>query len=239
MRIRLLVSLLALLLAAGSAFAADVGEVVLVRNDVRGTPQGGSPRPLAVGNGVGLDLRVETGADSGAKMTFDPQGALTLGSRARIVIDRNLVDQVTGHSESALSVLAGQVRLALGKLFRGEVSIDTPTAVVGVKGTDLRVDVDEPTGTTVVAVTEGVVIVRSKAGGEVTVRAGQRTLVAPGQAPTPPSLIEPGDSTLSASAGGPAFTPPQTAFPETPLIGTGGKVTVQPIERQPGTGPNG
>lgn len=227
----LLPSLLLVLLAAGSASAANVGEVVLVRNEVRGTPQGGTPRPLAVGNGVGLGLRVETGVESAAKMTFDPHGALTLGARAKAVIDRNLVDQVTGRSDSALSVLAGQVRLALGKLFRGEVSVDTPTAVVGVKGTDLRVDVDEPTGTTIVTVTEGVVTVRSKAGGEVTVRAGERTLVAPGQAPTPPGRIDPGSATLSASAGGPAFTPPQSAFPETPLIGTGGEVTVRPINQ--------
>ncbi|HEX9942681.1 MAG TPA: FecR family protein [Thermoanaerobaculia bacterium] len=227
---RLSASFLALLLTAGPALAADVGEVVQVRNDVRGTPPGGAPKRMAVGDGLGLGLRVETGADSGARMAFDPRGSLTLGARARVVIDRNVVDQATGRSESALSVLAGQIRLALGKLFSGEVSIDTPTAVVGVKGTDLRVDVDETTGTTLVAVTEGLVSVRSKAGGEVTVRAGQRTVVAPGQAPTPPGPIDPGSSTLSASAGGPAFTPPPgPAFQETPLIGTGGRVFVRPI----------
>jgi hypothetical protein len=220
----LVLAVLAVLLIAPVS-AADVGEVVLVRNVVRGTPPGGSAKALAIGNGVGLGLRVETGDDSAAKMTFEPQGALTLGSRAKVTIERNLVDQVTGRSESALSVLAGQIRLALGKLFRGEVSVDTPTAVVGVKGTDFRVEVDEPTGTTIVTVTEGEVSVRSKAGGEVTVRAGQRTLVASGQAPTPPGMIDPGSSTLSASAGGPAFTPP---FPETPLLGVDGRVFIEP-----------
>ena len=225
-----------LLLGIAPAFAADVGEVVLVRNVVQGTPPGGSARTLAVGNGIGLGLRVETGADSAAKMTFDPHGALTLGARAKAVIDRNLVDQVTGRSESALSILAGQVRLALGKLFRGEVSIDTPTAVVGVKGTDLRVEVDEPTGTTVVTVTEGTVSVRSKAGGEVTLQAGQRTLVASGQAPTPPAMIDPGSATLSASAGGPAFTTPQeTVFPEAPVLGPRGEINFPgPGIRPPG-----
>ena len=106
--------------------------------------------------------------------------------------------------------------------------------MVGVKGTDLRVDVDEGTGTTVVAVTEGVVSVRSKAGGEVTLRAGQRTVVAPGQPPTPPGPIDTGSLSLSAAAGGPAFTPPQeTAFPNTPLLGTGGReLIVQPCSTQ-------
>jgi hypothetical protein len=245
MILRLSSTCLALLLASSlPALAADVGEVVLVRNDVRGTPQGGSPKPLAVGNGVGLGLRVDTGADSGARMTFDPSGSLTLGSRAKVVVDRNLVDQVTGRSDSALSVLAGQLRLALGKLFRGEVAIDTPTAVVGIKGTDLRVDVDEPTGTTVVTVTEGTVSVRSKSGGEVTVRAGQRTLVAAGHPPTPPALVDPSSATLSASAGGPAFTPPEeTVFPDVPLLGHGRGQDFpgigSPGVRPPGARPNG
>jgi hypothetical protein len=108
--------------------------------------------------------------------------------------------------------------------------------VVGVKGTDLRVEVDEPTGATTVTVTEGIVTVRSKAGGEVTVRAGQRTFVAPGRAPELPSPLDPGSGALSASAGGPAFTPPQGAFPEPPLAGVGGRVIVQPTGKPNGGG---
>ncbi|HEY0511393.1 MAG TPA: FecR domain-containing protein [Thermoanaerobaculia bacterium] len=228
MTTRLSASLLTLFLAATPVLAADVGEVVLARNVVRGTPPNGVAKALAAGDGLGLGLRVETGVDSTARMTFDPSGSLTLGARAKVTLDAALVDQVTGRSESALSVLAGAVRLALGKLFHGDVSIDTPTAVVGVKGTDLRVEVDEATGATVVTVTEGVVTVRSKAGGQVTVRAGQRTLVVAGRAPDLPSPLDPGSGALSASAGGPAFTPPQAAFPETPLAGLGGQIVVRP-----------
>ncbi|HSF38384.1 MAG TPA: FecR family protein [Thermoanaerobaculia bacterium] len=234
--------LLAGLLLAASLSAQDVGEVVLVRNDVRGTPPGGAVRPLAVGNAIALGLRVETGADSGTRMTFDPQGALTVGARTKLTIDRATVDRATGRSDSALSVVGGTIRLALSKLFSGEVSVDTPTAVVGVKGTDFSVAVDEPTGATTVAVREGTVTVTSKAGGEVVLTAGQRTSVAPGQPPTPPAPIDPGDSTLTASAGGPAFTPPQeTAFSETPLTGQGrdtGFFPTNPTE-QPGVIPRG
>ena len=231
MMTRRLFQILLTLLLTAPASAAGVGEVVLVRNTVRGTPPGGAVHPLAVGEGVVLGLRVETGADSGTKMTFDPSGSYTLGAKTRAVIDSNLVDSVTGRSESAFSVLAGTIRLALGKLFNGDVSIDTPTAVVGVKGTDLSVSVDEASGTTTVVVTEGAVTVRSKAGGEVIVTAGRRTLVAPGQPPTPTAPVLPTDSTLSASAGGPAFTLPQeTAFPETPLEGLGRDASFFPRE---------
>jgi hypothetical protein len=228
--------ILSLALAVAAPAFAAVGEVVLARNDVRGTLHSGPTKALVVGDGLSLGLRVETGTDSAAKMTFDPSGSLTLGAKARLVIDKALVDQATGRSDSSLSVLAGAVRLALGKLFHGEVAIDTPTAVVGVKGTDLRVEVDEPSGATTVAVTEGVVTVRSKAGGEVIVSAGQRTFVAPGRAPELPSPIVPGSGTLSASAGGPAFTLPQASFPETPLGGVGGVIIIRPTKNPNGQG---
>jgi len=196
-----------------------VGEVVLVRNQVRGQLGTAAPRPLAPGDGVALGLAISTGQQSAAKLTFDPRGALSLGAETRVVIDRAVVDRATGRAESALSVLTGSVRLALSRLFQGEVQVTTPTAVVGVKGTDVRVDVSGPDGLTVVSVFEGEVEVRGTAGGEVRVPAGRRTVVAPGMAPSPPGPIEPGDELLSAAAGGPAFTAPQdTVYPESPLL---------------------
>lgn len=216
--------LTALLWAAlpAAAAAEAVGEVVLVRNLVQGQPPGAAARPLGVGDGVDLGLAVSTGRDSGAKLTFDPRGALSLGSETRLVIDRAVVDRATGRAESALSVLAGSLRLALSRVFQGEVEVTTPTAVIGVKGTDVRVEVDGPDGLTVVSVFEGEVEVRGKAGGQVRVTAGRRTVVAPGRGPSPPGPFDAAGELLSAAAGGPAFTAPQqTAYPESPLLDGG------------------
>jgi hypothetical protein len=205
-------------LPAGAA-AEPVGEVVLVRNLVQGQPPGAAARPLAVGDGVDLGLAISTGRDSGAKLTFDPRGALSLGSETRVVIDRALVDRATGRGESALSLLAGSLRLALSRLFQGEVEIATPTAVIGVKGTDVRIDVSGPDGLTVVSVFAGEVEVRGKAGGAVRVPAGRRTVVARGMGPSPPGPLDAAGELLAAAAGGPAFTAPQqTAYPESPLL---------------------
>ena len=115
---RLFAPLLTLLLAA-PVLAAGVGEIVLVRNVVRGTPPGGAAKSLAVGDGVVIGLVIETGADSGTKMTFDPSGAYTVGAKTRAVIDSALYNSATGRSDSAMSVLFGTVRLALGKIFKG------------------------------------------------------------------------------------------------------------------------
>jgi hypothetical protein len=231
---------LALFLAAALPLAAQprVGEVVLARNDVRGTPAGGATATLAEGSAVLLDMRVETGTDSAAKMTFDPQGALTLGAEADVTFTRAEVDQITGESRSWFEVLLGKVRLALSPSFRGEVDVETPVATLGVKGTDVRVEVNRR-GRTVVEVLEGVVAVTAAAGGpEVTVSAGRRTVVEPGGRPTPPALLDPLGGTLSPSAGGPPFTVPQEDLEDSPADLFFGDL---PIDRRPqspsGNGP--
>jgi hypothetical protein len=98
------------------------------------------------------------------------------------------------------------------------VTVETPTASLGVKGTVLRVLVT-PSGRTLVAVLEGTVEVTSKAGGTVVVTAGAFSIVDEGAAPLPPSPFDPSTGTLSPSAGGPDFAVPgEDLFPESPLL---------------------
>lgn len=205
--------------AAPAAAQEPVGRTVLVRGDVQGTPPGRPTAALAVGDGVVLDHRVETGQASAARMTLDPDGVLSMGQNTRLTVDRATIDRATGRSESTLSLLLGRIELALGSLFRGEVTVETPTASLGIKGTVLRVLVDA-SGRTLVAVLEGVVEVTSKATGvTVIVRAGSFTLVEPGASPLPPAPFDPAEGTLSPAAGGPDFTVPgEDLFPHTPLL---------------------
>lgn len=206
------------LMPPAASAAESVGEVVWVRNQVTGTPRGGSAAPLAVADPLVLELEVATGRDSGVGMTFDPEGALQLGPEARIVIDRSAVDKATGRSQSALSVLLGKLRLALGRAFSGDLEVTTPTATIGIKGTTLTVGV-APGGDSVVWVHEGAVEVQAKAGGPaVRVEAGQLTVVA-GKAPaTPPTPFDP----ATGAAAGIALPPPlasplEEVFDDSPL----------------------
>ncbi|MGD2114622.1 MAG: FecR family protein [Acidobacteriota bacterium] len=196
-----------------------VGRMALVRNDVTGTPPGETAASaLAVGDPVVLDHLIRTGRASAARMTLGSEGVLSLGQDVQLRVDRMVVDQATGRTESTLELLLGKIELALGSLFRGEVTVETPTASLGVKGTVLRVLVDAA-GRTLVAVLEGTVEVTSKAGGTVTVRAGELTIVEEGAAPLPPSPFDPSAGTLSPSAGGPDFAVPgEDLLPESPLL---------------------
>lgn len=186
------VVLAAFLLGLGApAGAEDVGTMVEVVEQVMGTPAGGTPAALAVGDAVILDMTVATGRASFAHMTLGPHGSLQIGPEARVVLDRATVDEATGASESFLSVLAGKIRLALSSAFRGTTEVDTPTATIGVKGTIFAVAVDAA-GDTVVWTLEGTVEVTSKAGGDpLILQAGFYSTVSRGSAPTGPTPFDP------------------------------------------------
>lgn len=208
--------LLALCLAAPSA-AQEVGVMVEVVEQVTGTPAGGSPAPLAVADPVLLDMQVATGRASYAGIALGDTGSLKLGAETRLVVDRALVDQATGASDSLLSVLVGKVRLAVSSAFRGLVEIDTPTATIGVKGTILTTAVDA-LGDTVVWVVEGVVEVTSKATGEtIEVEAGELTTVSRGRSPTPPTPFDPETGVAAVRTLPPPFTAPQEELLDSPL----------------------
>jgi len=182
----------ALFLAAsgGRILAADVGEAVMVRNDVQGTPPGGAARRMATGDGIGLGLALLTAEASGIKITFDPQGSLTLGPSTRIAIESSIVDQATGRNTSKLSMGLGRLRVVLGRLFGGDLEVETPSAVVGIKGTDVVIVVNPDGGTTLI-VKEGQGNLRSKTGGDsIDVPAGQFATVEPGGQPAPAAPLD-------------------------------------------------
>ena len=212
------------LLALPLAAQEEVGTVYHARGEVRGTPPGGSAADLSPGDRLVVEHEIETGDDSRTGMLFDPEGRLRIEENTRLTIDRATVDSVTGRGESALTLWIGKIELALGSLFRGEVTIETPSASLGIKGTVLRVLVDAD-GRTLVAVLEGVVEVSSKPPGPertVVLPAGTFTIVEPGAAPSPPAPFDPGAGTLSPSAGGPDFTVPgEDVFDDSPVIPPG------------------
>lgn len=207
-------------LSAGPLGAqGPVGRMALVRGDVHGTPPGGTRSAMAVADPIVLDHLLETGRESAAKLALDPEGVLTMGPETRLTVDQATVDRATGESQSVLTLLLGRIEVALGSLFRGEVTVETPSASLGVKGTVFRVLVDAA-GRTLVAVLEGVVEVTAKATGEtVTLEAGEYVIVEPDGTILGPAPFDPSAGTLSPSAGGPDFqVPGEDAFDQTPLF---------------------
>jgi hypothetical protein len=196
-------ALLALALLAASLLVATpvaaqddgqrVGEVVWVRGTLTGQPSGGNAAPLADLDPVFLDMRLRTGEDSGAALTFDPRGQLRLGANADVTLDRARLDE-SGASDGAITVFLGYVRASLSSLFRGTFTADTPAATIGVKGTVFGVRVVEDGETTVwafEALGDDLTVTSRDTGESVVLESGYVTVVARGAAPTTPVPFDP------------------------------------------------
>jgi uncharacterized protein YfaP (DUF2135 family) len=113
-----------------------------------------------------------------------------------IRIDQNTIfdvkdiktEQDDGEDEMSFSLWAGNIWAKFKKVISGRRSrsIESPSAVVAIRGTTLEMNVDEQL-TTRVSVEEGLVAVTSKdVQGEVLVGSNQQTVVEKGKAPTDP-----------------------------------------------------
>jgi hypothetical protein len=195
--------------AAGGGGA--IGAVALVQGTALAMVAGQPPRQLRFKDPVADGLRVRlTGRDAALKVRFfhaaaDGIGTYTLSGPCEAVI-RQGTGESPGGLVSTIQLLFGRLRLALLP-GRGEVAeVQTPDAVMGIKGTAVRLLVDPAIGT-FVAVDEGIVSVQARAGGRaVMVKSGHWVLVPPGGLPTRPMP-------------GPSFPPDGGIVEDPPLLG--------------------
>lgn len=212
-----IVSLAAASSANAQPPAQPVGRTVEARGDVQGTPPGGAEVRLTSGDPLVLDHLVLTGRVSAARLAVGRGGSISLGQESRLRLDQERIDAATGRTQSTFSLLLGRIELALGRLFQGEITIETPTATLGIRGTLVRVFVDAD-GRTIVAVLEGTVEFTSRAGGSVLVRPGFFSIVEQGAPPTPPAPFDLRAAGLSPSARAPDFViPGEEVLVDSPL----------------------
>ncbi len=117
------------------------GTVERLKGDASRTLDG-STAGLAVGGTVFVGDRVKTGPDARLLVRFADGSSLTLGEKAEVAID-DLVFTPTakgpeiGHQ--ALVMVVGVFRYtsgAIGKTSPSQVTFGTPTATIGIRGTD-------------------------------------------------------------------------------------------------------
>ena len=131
---------------ATAALAADVGEVKVVKGNAH--IERGAER-LAVNPGMAVQQsdKVVTGADGTVGITFSDNSLLSIGPDSRFAIDRYVFDSTThaGQFDSTLS--KGTLAVVSGKMVKQSpesMKIRTPSSIMGVRGTEFVVKVDEP-----------------------------------------------------------------------------------------------
>lgn len=135
------VSLLLFTPIAAAAQAEPAGQVIDLQGEVNFTPAGGAPKPAALKQSIAVGDKLETKATGAVKILFVDDTILTLKENSKALITEFLFDAKAGKRKTVLNVLAGKARATVGKFFGDDqtVEIKTPTAVAGIRGTDVGV----------------------------------------------------------------------------------------------------
>src|SRR5262245_8873838 len=134
--------------AASSAFAQiqAAGRVKIATGAVSIVRQG-SPIAARVGDLVWEGDTLRTGADGQLGVTLKDDSRISLGPNSEARLDRFLFAPATQGVGFGLTVLRGLLAYISGriaKLSPNSVRLETPSAILGVRGTEMVIRVDSP-----------------------------------------------------------------------------------------------
>lgn len=222
LRIVLLFSMLWVFILVGSAFAAEggsIGKVSSFYGDVKVLHRG---EPDWVVAKLGLEIfqydTIRTEMKSKVRITFEDGSLLNLSEDTTLEIKEHVYTPEEERRSSLFAMAQGKVR-AFCQKFAGEGSsfqVETPTAVIGIRGTHFIIWVVSNELTTVICL-EDEVFVRNaddKVPGEVVLEENQMTKVGLGVPPVMPT-IAPEELRHQLEIDTAAFKiSPSSAFPE-------------------------
>jgi hypothetical protein len=135
-----------LLLFAAPVFAADVGLVKVSNGRVDIEREGRMVR-AEVGAGLRAGDVLHTGADGSAGITFADNSLLSVGPNTVFAIDKYRFDSTTHAGEFEGTLRKGRLAAVSGKMVKQSpeaMRIRTPASIMGVRGTEFVIQVDEP-----------------------------------------------------------------------------------------------
>ena len=137
--------LLAALGFAGTALANDIGLVKVAKGSVQ-IQRGATKIPASVGTALKIQDVVVTGADGSAGITFTDNSLVSVGPNSVFAIDKYRFDTTTHAGEFEGNLKQGRLAAVSGKMVKqspDSMKIRTPSAIMGVRGTEFVVQVDE------------------------------------------------------------------------------------------------
>lgn len=183
------------LAAVGAQAQSEVGMVAAIRGVLQ-IERGGSAQPGSIGAPLFAGDRLSTGSGDQAKLVFRDDSVIDLASDTQLVLAKAVVGSTTGRREMQLRLSQGKVRAVLGESVRpgsGRYEIETPTAVVVVRGTEFIVMYDSATEVTGVICVAGELEVTGTLGvmgAKVQLGPRTRTEVAKGRFPSSPEALD-------------------------------------------------
>lgn len=130
----------------GQAWANDVGQVKTAKGTVH-VERNGKRLPASVGMPIRQADSLITGADGAVGVTFSDNSLLSTGPNSVLVVDRYSFDSTTHAGRFDASLKKGTLAVVSGKMVKQSpdaMKVRTPAAIMGVRGTEFVVQVEEP-----------------------------------------------------------------------------------------------
>ena len=204
MRLIKLVLVAILSLSAGSAIA-DIGKITTHEGSGEVIRKDGGRLVASLSLNIHSYDDVRTG-NGRIEITFDDDSTVKMSPNSKLVIDEFVFDPNPKKSKMAFKVAAGTARFATGKLGlvdKNKIKIRTPTATIGIRGTDFTTTVDEIGRSLVVLLPDadgvvGEVVVESLVDSVVLTQAFEATMVSMAEAPpTEPVILDMNENLMS------------------------------------------
>jgi len=128
------------------AFGAEAGRIKVSKGEVQ-IERSGKLMVAPVGTIIEVEDTVRTGADGTVGITFHDNSLLSAGPNSELVVERFVFDSTTHQGEFDTRLKKGTLAVVSGKIVKQSpeaMRIKTPAAIMGVRGTEFIVKVDEP-----------------------------------------------------------------------------------------------
>ncbi len=142
-----LICLLAIAGLRGSAQPLPPAGLVKTLSGSAFVVRAGRTLPVAVGQPILPGDTVKTGADGRLGITLKDGTRVSLGANTELRLDNFAYMPAEGQLGLALKVFRGAVAYLSGRIAQlapGSVKIETPRSVIGVRGTHLVIEVEQP-----------------------------------------------------------------------------------------------
>jgi hypothetical protein len=118
-----------------------IGGAQTVVNNVDGSLPTGNQVTVVQGDNVFLNEAVRSGAESRAKLVLNDSTNLTVGPDSTVKLDDFVYSGPKTSGTIALNMTKGTLRFITGDANKRAYTIWTPTAAIGVRGTNLLIEV--------------------------------------------------------------------------------------------------
>jgi hypothetical protein len=127
------------------AAAADIGRIKATRGQVA-VERAGASHSATVGMRVQASDTIRTGADGSVGITMDDDSLLSAGPNTVLVLDRYAFDPTTNQGRFDAALNKGSLAVISGRIAKqapDAMTVRTPTAILGVRGTSFVVNANE------------------------------------------------------------------------------------------------